>query len=79
MYHGFLGKTFLALLLQLVGRIIFLVSQPLTISMSVMSSCLDNVIRNGTEVHRALDEFLIGPFFTLEVPAHAIDNANVPV
>ena len=47
------------LLLQLVGNILFPVSRFLTISMSVRSSFLDDVVGNGKEVHRVLDEFLI--------------------
>ena len=41
-----LEELLLALLLQLVGRIIFTVSRLLTISMSVRSSFLDNVLGN---------------------------------
>ena len=41
-----LEELFLALLLQLVGRKIFLVSRLLTMSMSVRSSFLDDVLRN---------------------------------
>ena len=71
---------FLAFLLQLVGRMVFLVSRLLTVSVSVRSSFLYVVVRNGKEVHRVLDEFLIRPsFFTQEVPARAIDDTNVPV
>ena len=35
-----------AFLLQLVSRVIFFVSQPFTISMSMMSSLLDDVLRD---------------------------------
>ena len=70
----------LAFLLQLVGDVVFLVSRLLTVSVSVRSSFLYVVVKNGKEVHRVLDELLIRPsFFTQEVPARAIDNANVPV
>ena len=68
-----------AFLLQVVGRIIFPVSRLLTISMSVRSSFLDDELP-GKKVHRILDEFQILPSsFTQEVPARAIDDANVPV
>ena len=75
-----LEERFLALLLQLVGRKVFSVSRLFTISMSVRSSFLDDVLRNWKKVHRILDEFLIFPSsFTQEVHARAIDDANVPV
>ena len=68
----------LALLLQLVGDVVFLVSRLLTVSVSVRSTFLYVLVRN--EVHRVLDEFLIflSPF-TQEVPARAVDDANVTV
>ena len=45
--HGYtLEELLFALLLQLVGRTIFPVSRLLTISMSVRSSFLDDVLRN---------------------------------
>ena len=72
--------SLLALLFQLVGDVVFLVSRLLTVSVSVRSSFLYDVVRNGKEVHRVLDEFLIFlSSFTQEVPASAIDDANVPV
>ena len=41
---------------------------------------LVDVLRSWKKVHRILDEFLIFPSsFTQEVPARAIDDANVPV
>ena len=73
-------KLFLALLLQLVGRKVFPVSRLFTISMSVRSSFLGDVLRNWKKVHRILDELLIRPSsFAQEVPARAIDDAYVPV
>ena len=75
-----LEASLLALLFQLVGDVVFLVSRLLTVSVSVRSSFLYNVVGNGKEVHRVLDEFLIFlSSFTQEVPARAVDNANVPV
>ena len=44
--HEFHEELFLALLLQLVGRKVFPVSRLFTISMSVRSSFLDDVLRN---------------------------------
>ena len=70
----------LALLLERVGEVVFLVSQLFAVSVSVRSSILYVVVRNGEEVHRVLDEFLI--FFSSfehEVPARAIEYTNVPV
>ena len=70
----------LALLLELVGDVVFPVSRLLTVSVSVRSSFLYVVVRNGKEVHRVLDEFLIFlSSFSQEVPARAVDDANVPV
>ena len=73
-------EELLALLLQLVGRTIFPVSQLLTVSVPVRSPFLYILVRHRKEVHRVLDEFLIFlSSFTQEVPARAIDNVNVPV
>ena len=70
----------LALLLELVGDVVFFVSRLFTVSVSVRSSFLYIVVRNGKEVHRVLDEFLIlFSSFSQEVPARVVDNANVPV
>ena len=54
-----LEELLLALLLQLVGDVAFIVSRLLTVSVSVRSPFLDVVVRNGKEVHRVLHEFLI--------------------
>ena len=49
-------------------------------SVSVRSSFLYIVVRNGKEAHRVLDEFLILlSSFPQEVPARAVDDANVSV
>ena len=75
-----LEEPLLARLFQLIGDEVFLVSRLLTVSVSVRSSFLYVVVRNGKEVHRVLDEFLIFLCsFTQEVPARAVDDANVPV
>ena len=75
-----LEETLLELLFQLIGDVVFPVSQLLTVSVSVRLSCLYDVVGNGKEVHRALDEFLnFLSSFTQEVPARATDDANVPV
>ena len=73
-------ELLLALLLQLVVDVIFLVSRLLTVSVSVKSSFLYDVVGNGNGVHRKLGGFLIFlSSFTQEVPARAVDNVNVPV
>ena len=54
-----LEELLFALLLELVGDVVFLVSRLLTVSVSVRSSFLYAVVRNGKEVHRVLDGFLI--------------------
>ena len=75
-----LEQLLLALFLQLVGRMVFLVSRLFSISMSVRSPFLDNVLRNWKKVHRVIDELLIcTTFFVQEVLARAIKDANVPV
>ena len=75
-----LEELLLALLLQLVGDVVFPVSRLLTVSVSVRSSFLDDEVGNGKEVHRVLDEFLVLLCsFSQEVSARAIDDADVPV
>ena len=69
-----------ALLLELMGDVVFPVSWLLPITVPVRSPFLYIAVRNRKEVHRVLDEFLILPSsFSQEVPARAVDDANVPV
>ena len=69
-----------ALLLELMGDVVFLVSWLLPVTVPVRSPFLYTVVRNGKEVHRVLDEFLILlSSFSQEVPARAADDANDPV
>ena len=69
-----------AFLLQLVNRKIFFVSRLFTISMSMRSSLLDDILRDWKKVHRIIDELLIGPsFFMQQMPARAVEYTNVPV
>ena len=62
-------------LLQLVGKIVFLISRlltvsVLTVSVSVKSSFLYVAVKNGKEINLVLDELLIVPcFFLQQVPA----------
>ena len=74
-----LEELLLALLLQLVGDVVFLVSWLLPVTVPVKSSFLYVVVRNRKEIHCVLDEFLILlSSFTQEVPARAVDDADVP-
>ena len=69
-----------ALLLELMGDVVFFVSWLLPIKVPVRSPFLYIVVRNGKEVHRVLDEFLILLCsFSQEVPARAVDDGDVPV
>ena len=69
-----------ALLLELMGDVVFLVSWLLPVTVPVRSPFLYIVVRNRKEVHRVLDEFLIlTSSISQEVPARAVDDADVPV
>ena len=69
-----------ALLLELMGDVVFFVSWLLPISVPVRSPFLFLIVRNRKEVYRVLDEFLILLCsFSQEMPARAVDDANVPV
>ena len=62
------------------GDVVFPVSWLLPVTVPVRSLFLHIVVRNGKEVHRVLDEFLILlSSFPQEVPARSVDDANVPV
>ena len=75
-----LEELLLALLFQLIGDVVFPVSRLLTVSVSVRSSFLYDVVGGGKEAHRALDDLLIFlSSFAQEVSARAVDNASVPV
>ena len=74
-----LGVLLLALLLQLVGDVVFLVSRLLPVSVSVGSPVLDVAIGNREEIHGVLDKFLVLlRSVSQEVPARAINDAYVP-
>ena len=69
-----------ALLLELMGDVVFSVPWLLPVTVPVVSPFLYVVIRNRKEVHRVLDEFLILLCsFSQEVPARAVDDPDVPV
>ena len=62
------------------GDVVLSVPWLLPVTVSVGSPFLYVVVRNGKEVHRVLDEFLIFlSSFSQEVPARAVDDADVPV
>ena len=69
-----------ALLLELIGDVVFLVSWLLPVTVPVTSPFLYVAVRNRKEVHRVLDEFLnLLWSFSQEVLARAVDDADVPV
>ena len=67
-------------LLERMGDVVFLGSWLLPVMVPVRSLFLYIAVKNGKEVHRVLDEFLILLCsFSQEVPARAVDDADVPV
>ena len=69
-----------ALLHELMCDAVFFVSWLLPVTVPVRSPFLYIAVRNREEVHRVLDEFLVLLcFFSQEVPARAVDDADVPV
>ena len=70
----------LALLFELVGDVVLFGPWLLPVTVSVGSPFLYMVIKNREEAHRVLDKFLILLCsFPQEVPARAVDDADVPV
>ena len=70
----------LALLLDLMGDAVFFVSWLLPVTVPVRSPFLYIIVRNREKVHRVLDGFLIFLCsLSQEVPARAVDDADVPV
>ena len=62
------------------GDVVFSVPWLLPVTVPVGSPFLFLVVRNRKEIHRVLDEFLILLCsFSQEVPARAVDDADVPV
>ena len=62
------------------GDVVFSVSWLLPVTVPVGSPFLYIVVRNRKEIHCVLLEFLIFlSSFTQEVPARAVDDADVPV
>ena len=76
----FLELFLFAFLLQLVSQMIFFVSWLFPISVAMRSSLLDEILWERQKVHRTSNEFSIDHcFFLQEMPARAIDNADIPV
>ena len=75
-----LEELLFALLLELMGDVVLSVSWLLPVTVPVRSPFLYVVVRNRKQVHRVLDEFLILLCsFSQEVPACAVDDADVPI
>ena len=69
-----------ALLLELMGDVVFFVSWLLPVTVPVGSPFLFVVIRNREEIHGVLDKFIVLlRSVSQEVPARAVDDADVPV
>ena len=69
-----------ALLLERIGDVVLSVTWLLPVTVPVGSPFLYVVVRNRKEIHCVLNEFLILLCsFSQEVPARAVDDADVPV
>ena len=69
-----------ALLLELIGDEVLVIPCLLPVMVPVKSPFLEIVVRNREEVHRVLDEFLVLLCsISQEVPARAVDDADVPI
>ena len=69
-----------ALLLERIGDVVLSVLWLLPVTVPVGSLFLYIVVTNRKEIHCVLNEFLILLcFFSQEVPARAVDDADVPV
>ena len=69
-----------ALLLKRIGDVVLAVPWLLPVTVPVGSPFLHVVVRNREEIHGALDKFIVFLCsFSQEVPARAVDDADVPV
>ena len=69
-----------SLLLERIGDVVLSVPWFLPVTVPMESSFLYVVVRNRKEIHCVLNEFLILLCsFSQEVPARAVDDADVPV
>ena len=73
-------ELLLAILLERIRDVVLVISWLLPVTVPVESPFLYAAIRNREEIHSVLDKFLV--FLcsvSQEVPARAIDDADVPV
>ena len=72
--------SFLAFLLERIRDEVLVIPRLLPVTVPVVSPFLDVVIGNREEIESVLDEFLVLlSSISQEVPARAVDNADVPV
>ena len=72
--------SFLAVLLELIRSVIFLIPFFLPVSVTVWSTFPDVKVRNREEVKNRLDVLLVlVRIISQEVTARAVDDADVPV
>ena len=73
-------ELFLAFLLERVRDVVLVIPWLLPVTVPVVSPFLYVVIGKREEIHGVLDKFLVLlSSFTQEVPARAVDDADVPV
>ena len=73
-------ELLLAFLLERIRDVVIVITWLLPVTVPVRSPFLYVVVRKRKEAHRVLDEFLIFfSSFSQEVPARAVDDADVPV
>ena len=72
-------ELLLAFLLERVRDVILVIPWLLSVTVPVKSPFLYVVVRNRKEIHGVLDKFLVLLcFVSQEVPARAVDDADVP-
>ena len=69
--------SFYALLLELICRVVFLITFFLPVPVTVWPAFPDVEVRNREEIQHGLDVFCC--IISQEVPARAVDDANVPM
>ena len=73
-------ELFLAFLLERIRGEVLVIPRLLPVTVPVGSPFLDVVIKNREEIHGVLDKFLVLlSSVSQEVPARAVDDADVPV
>ena len=72
--------SFLTLLLELICSVVFLITFFLSVSVTVWSALPDVKVRDREEIKNGLDVLLVlCRIIFQEVPARAVDDANVPI